>query len=117
MGEEGSFYSGDERLGDLIVDSFDTRIYDGVDRSVAIVNPSRNGGTSIFVYDVYLGVLVEYQRFEEGYSIEVKLQETNLWDSRILGLEPFYFYFIIIVILLFIGLTVFFTLRKRIFRS
>lgn len=113
LGDGDSFYSGEESRGDLIVESIENRVYSGVERSVAVVNLSREEGSSVYVYDISLGVLVEYQRIESDYSIEVKLENTNLWSPRILGIEPACFYFLIVLIVLFVGLALFFALRKK----
>lgn len=111
--EASSFYSGDENLGDLIIDSFESREYNGVERDVVVVNFSRNGGSNVFVYDIFSGVLVEYQRFESSYSLEVKLEKTNLWSPEILGFNPMILYAILIAVIIIIIIVAILALKRR----
>ncbi len=105
-----SFFSGDENRSDLIVDSFESREYAGVMRDVVVVNFSMDDGSSVYVYDVSFGVLVEYQRFESEYSLDVKLEKTNLWTPGIFGFDPIYFLLIFVFLIIVV---VFLILRKR----
>ncbi len=113
IGEDLSFFSGDINRGDLNISSFETKEYSGANRDVAIANFSKDDSSSIFIYDRYHGVLVEYQRFESDYSLSVKLENTNLWSSKSFGIEPNYFYVLTILIVLIIGISLFLTLRKK----
>ena len=107
---DSTVFSGDENRSDLIVDSFESSEYAGVVRDVVVVNFSRDDGSSVYVYDVSFGVLVEYQRFESGYSLDVKLENTNLWFSGIFGVDPIYF---LLVFVFLVIMVVFFIRRKR----
>jgi len=113
IGEDLSFFSGDINRGDLNISSFETKEYSGANRDVAITNFSRDDSSSIYIYDRSHGILVEYQRFESDYSLSVKLENTNLWSSKIFGIEPNYFYVLTSLIVLIIGVALFLTLRKR----
>ena len=111
--EESSFYSGDENIGDLIIDSFESREYNSINRDVVIVNFSRNDASSTYFYDISFGVLVEYQRFESNYSLEVKLEKTNLWSPEILRFNPMLLYGAIIAVVATIIIIVILLMKRK----
>lgn len=82
----------DEYTGNITISGVEERTYAGATRTVVV------GATSqtTYYWDKTTGVLVEGTSAFTNYTMNTKVDKTNMWQPQILGLDPTVFYAVVV---------------------
>jgi hypothetical protein len=82
----------DEYTGNITISGVEERTYAGATRTVVV------GATSqtTYYWDKAIGVLVEGTSAFTNYTMNTKVDKTNMWQPQILGLDPTVFYAVVV---------------------
>jgi len=82
------------------------RTYVGANRKVVYANASQ----TLFYWDRSTGFLVEATSSYPDFTIITKVEETNMWQAQIFGIDPFVF--IVPIIAVIVAVSAIFLMRK-----
>jgi len=101
----------DKNVGNITISGVEEKTYAGVTRSVVTAATSE----TTYYWDQTTGVLVEGVSQYPEYTMHSVVDQTNLWQPQMLGLDPTVFYAVVIgaVALIAIVLAVFIVRRKK----
>jgi hypothetical protein len=101
----------DKNVGNITISSVEEKTYADVTRSVVTAATSE----TTYYWDQTTGVLVEGVSQYPEYTMHSVVDQTNLWQPQMLGLDPIVFYAVVIgaVALIVIVLAVFIVRRKK----
>jgi hypothetical protein len=92
--------------GNITISEVKERTYVGANRKVVYANASQ----TLFYWDRSTGVLVEATSSYPDFTIITKVEETNMWQAQIFGIDPFVF--IVPIIAVVVAFLAFFLIRK-----
>jgi thiol:disulfide interchange protein len=100
----------DQYHGNITISGVEERTYASATRTVVYASTAQ----SIYYWDKATGILVEGTSTFEDYTIHSVVDETNMWQPQILGLEPIIVYALLITAAAaVIAVAVLFALRRR----
>ena len=92
--------------GTITISEVKERTYVGANRKVVYANASQ----TLFYWDRSTGVLVEAASSYPDSTIITKVEETNMWQAQIFGIDPFVF--VVPIIAVIVAVWAFFLIRK-----
>jgi len=108
--DSGTFYSGDKAIGNLTVNGVEERTYAGVKR---VTVSAKLGNSSTWYWDKDTGVLLELNDFRTDYSLVVKAERTNIWQTQLFGINQTAFYAIVISVVAVVVLMSILVLQRK----
>lgn len=101
--------SGDTFLkneNNVTISGVEERTYVGANRKVVYANASQ----TLFYWDRSTGILVEATSSYPDFTIITEVEETNMWQAQIFGIDPFVF--IVPIIAVIVAVLAIFLIRK-----
>jgi hypothetical protein len=99
----------DKNAGNITISGVEEKAYAGVTRTV--VNAATPQTT--YYWDKATGILVEGTSIFNDYTMNTKVDKTNMWQPQILGLQPDIFYALLIVTAIVIAAAVTLVVLRR----
>ena len=78
----------DQNVGNITISDVEERTYAGATRTVVHATTSE----TTYYWDKATGILVEGESKFSDYTISTIADETNMWQSKLLGPDPTFFY-------------------------
>ncbi|MCJ7560144.1 hypothetical protein MUO79_05950 [Candidatus Bathyarchaeota archaeon] len=82
----------DKNAGNITISGSEERTYAGATRTVVYATTSQ----TTYYWDKTTGVLVEGTSAFPNYTMNTKVDKTNMWQPQILGLDPTVFYAVVV---------------------
>jgi hypothetical protein len=98
-----------DKTGNITISGVEEKAYAGVTRTV--VNAATPQTT--YYWDKATGILVEGTSIFNDYTMNTKVDKTNMWQPQILGLQPDIFYALLIVTAIVIAAAVTLVVLRR----
>ena len=99
----------DKRQGNITISGVEERTYAGATRTIV------SGATSQTTYYWYkaTGALVEGNSSLTDFTMNTKVDKTNMWQAQIFGLDPTVFYALVIAAVAILVVIAFFFIRRK----
>ena len=99
----------DKRQGNMTISGVEERTYAGATRTIV------SGATSqtTYYWDKATGVLVEGNSSFTDFTMNTKVDKTNMWQAQIFGLESTVFYALVIAAVAILVVIAFFFIRRK----
>lgn len=99
----------DKRQGNITISGVEERTYAGATRTIV------SGATSqtTYYWDKATGVLVEGNSSFTDFTMNTKVDKTNMWQAQVFGLESTVFYALVIAAVAILVVIVFFVIRRK----
>ena len=82
----------DKNAGNITISGSEERTYAGATRTVVYAATPQ----TTYYWDKAIGVLVEGSSAFTNYTMNTKVDKTNMWQPQILGLDPTVFYAVVV---------------------
>ena len=96
----------EQNEGNITISEVEKKTYAGANRKVAFANTSQ----TMFYWDRSTGFLVEATSSYPDFTLTTKVEKTNMWQTQILGIDPFVF--IVPIIAVIVAVSAIFLMRK-----
>jgi len=110
-----TFYSGDESIGYITISEVEERTYASGRRTVVYATVSKDGMTTTFYWDKTTGIALEITEPGVEYTINAKVDKTNMWQAQPfrLPIDPTVLYILIIVAIAIVATVALLVIRRR----
>ena len=99
----------DKRQGNITISGVEERTYAGATRTIMSGTTSQ----TTYYWDKATGVLVEASSSFTDFTMNTKVDKTNMWQAQIFGLDPTVFYALVIAAAAILVVTAFFVIRRK----
>jgi hypothetical protein len=99
----------DKRQGNITISGVEERTYAGATRTIV------SGATSqtTYYWDKATGVLVAGNSSFTDFTMNTKVDKTNMWQAQVFGLESVVFYALVIAAVVILVVIAFFFIRRK----